>query len=146
MPPPPKRQKLSDDESDVSTTEYNLSEDTDNVGDTNDMDEISSLKPQKSARTKKRKLRASAPSAFGATMQSLLDTQTPSNNPLSLKPSLVRKQNDEKLESRARKVLQTEKKNREDQRRITDVIGGWGVESERSLRKVAQRGGTVYNP
>lgn len=25
---------------------------------------------------------------------------------------------------------------------MSDVIGGWGAESERALRKVAQRGGT----
>jgi len=37
-------------------------------------------------------------------------------------------------------VLQIEKKEKEDKGRVTDVIGGWGGESERALRKVAQRG------
>ncbi|EGO21856.1 hypothetical protein SERLADRAFT_397348 [Serpula lacrymans var. lacrymans S7.9] len=44
------------------------------------------------------------------------------------------------MESKAKKALQMEKKDREDQGRVKDVIGGWGAESERSLRKVAQRG------
>ena len=30
---------------------------------------------------------------------------------------------------------------REEKGRVRDVIGGWGAESERALRKVAQRGG-----
>lgn len=33
-----------------------------------------------------------------------------------------------------------EKKEREDTGRVRDVIGGWGGESERAFRKVAQRG------
>jgi len=41
---------------------------------------------------------------------------------------------------KARKVLRLQKKENEDKRRITDVIGGWGGEGERALRKVAQRG------
>ncbi|KAJ7293496.1 Rrp15p-domain-containing protein [Mycena rebaudengoi] len=79
-------------------------------------------------------------STFGATLQSLLQTDAPSTLPLSLKPSVGRKRNDEKLELRAKKVLQVEKKDKEDKGRIVDVIGGWGGESERALRKVAQRG------
>ena len=71
----------------------------------------------------------------------MLNTDAPSSLPLSLKPSIARKRNDEKLESRAKKVLQLEKKEKEDKARIKDVIGGWGGESERALRKVAQRGG-----
>jgi len=98
------------------------------------------LKPQKSRQTSKRKLRATGSSKFGATLQSLLDTNTPSALPLSLKPSIARKRNDEKLELQAKKVLQIEKKEKEDKARIKDVIGGWGGESERALRKVAQRG------
>jgi hypothetical protein len=58
-----------------------------------------------------------------------------------LKPSIARKRNDEKLEMQAKKVLLVEKKEKEDRGRITDVIGGWVGESERALRKVAQRGG-----
>ncbi|KAJ4499547.1 Rrp15p-domain-containing protein [Lentinula lateritia] len=103
-------------------------------------DEIEGMKPQKSRQTKKRKIRATHASAFGATLQTLLNTQAPSSAPLSLKPSIARKRNDEKLEMKAKKVLQVEKKEKEDRGRITDVIGGWGGESERALRKVAQRG------
>ena len=57
-----------------------------------------------------------------------------------MKPSISRKRNDEKLAQRAKKVLQVERKQKEDVGRIKDVIGGWGGESERTLRKVAQRG------
>ncbi|KAJ3803336.1 hypothetical protein GGU11DRAFT_761801 [Lentinula aff. detonsa] len=109
---------------------------------TDSADEIEGMKPQKSRQTKKRKIRATHASAFGATLQSLLNTKVPSSAPLSLKPSIARKRNDEKLEMKAKKVLQVEKKEKEDKGRITDVIGGWGGESERALRKVAQRGGT----
>lgn len=47
---------------------------------------------------------------------------------------------------RAKKLLQAERKQKEDIGRVKDVIGGWGGESERALRKVAQRGGerTVF--
>ncbi|KIJ57780.1 hypothetical protein HYDPIDRAFT_103853, partial [Hydnomerulius pinastri MD-312] len=38
------------------------------------------------------------------------------------------------------RVIMVERKEKEDKGRIRDVIGGWGGESERSLRKVAQRG------
>ncbi|KAF5385479.1 hypothetical protein D9757_005358 [Collybiopsis confluens] len=103
-------------------------------------DEIESMKPQKSRQTKKRKLRATHASAFGETLQSLLNTDAPSSVPLSLKPSLARKRNDEKIEMKAKKILQVEKKEKEEKARITDVIGGWGGEGERALRKVAQRG------
>jgi len=69
-----------------------------------------------------------------------LDTDAPSAQPLSLKPWVAKKRNDEKLELKAKKILQIEKKEKEDKGRVTDVIGGWGGESERALRKVAQRG------
>jgi hypothetical protein len=95
----------------------------------------------KSKKTLKRKRRATEPSRFGATLQFLLETEAPSTQPLSLKPSVTRKHNDDKLELKAKKVLQIEKKEKEDKGRVTDVIGGWGGESERALRKVAQRGG-----
>jgi hypothetical protein len=104
-------------------------------------EEITNAKLKKSSKTLKRKRRATEPSQFGATLQSLLDTQAPSALPLSLRPNVARKKNDEKLEKRAHKVLQIEKKEKEDKGRIKDVIGGWGGESERMLRKVAQRGG-----
>ncbi|KAJ8083940.1 hypothetical protein AAF712_000840 [Marasmius tenuissimus] len=111
-------------------------------------DEILTMKPQKSRQTKKRKIRATAPSAFGATLQSLLATNVPSHPddaktpvvPLVLKPSIGRKLNNEKLEMKAKQVVQMEKKEKEDKGRVKDVIGGWGAEGERALRKVAQRG------
>lgn len=104
-------------------------------------DEIAHTRITKSKKTLKRKHRATDASNFGATLQSLLETDAPSGLPLSLKPSVVRKRNDEKLELRARKLLKGEKKRKEEVGRIKDVIGGWGGESERTLRKVAQRGG-----
>ncbi|KAI9462476.1 Rrp15p-domain-containing protein [Lactarius psammicola] len=103
-------------------------------------DEIAQARLVKSKKTLKRKHRATDASNFGATLQSLLKTDTPSELPLSLKPSVVRKRNDEKLELKARKLLKGEKKSKEEVGRIKDVIGGWGGESERTLRKVAQRG------
>jgi hypothetical protein len=124
-------------EEDVS--EEGLSDDEPSEPDTDDA--IDDFKKAKSKNTSKRKIRATAPSNFGATLQSLLNTEAPSTLPLSLKPSIARKHNDEKLEKRARKVVQVEKKELEDKGRIRDVIGGWGGESERALRKVAQRGG-----
>ncbi|KAJ7596948.1 Rrp15p-domain-containing protein [Mycena floridula] len=135
---PHKRQKLSDDEEDDSVHGSSGSEDVGSPSDSED--EIHALKPQKSQHTKKRKIRASRPSAFADTLQSLLKTETPTVLPLSLKPSLGRRRNDEKLELKAKKVLQIEKKELEDKGRIQDIIGGWGGERERALRKVAQRG------
>jgi len=107
-------------------------------------DEIAGTKITKTKKTLKRKRRATEPSRFGATLQFLLDTDTPSTQPLSLKPSVARQRNDEKLELKAKKELQIEKKEKEDKGRVTDVIGGWGGESERALRKVAQRGGKYF--
>jgi hypothetical protein len=152
--PPTKRRKLSDDEeeevhdsadesgldgaSEAESSEHSLSD-----GDETDTeDELEGLKRKKSKKTSKRKLRATGASTFGAALQSLLSTDAPSAAPLSLKPSIARKRNDQKLELKAKKVLQIEKKEKEDKRRIKDPIGGWGGESERALRKVAQRGGT----
>ena len=151
--PPTKRRKLSDDEeeelhgsadesgldggSEAESSEHSISED-----ETDTDDELEGLKRKKSKKTSKRKLRATGASTFGAALQSLLSTDAPSAAPLSLKPSIARKHNDQKLELKAKKVLQIEKKEKEDKRRIKDPIGGWGGESERALRKVAQRGGT----
>jgi len=103
-------------------------------------DEIAEAKTTKSKKTLKRKRRATDTTRFGATLQSLLNTDAPSTLPLSLKPSIARKRRDEKLEQKGKKVLQVEKKEKEDKGRIRDVIGGWGGENERALRKVAQRG------
>ncbi|KIM48287.1 hypothetical protein M413DRAFT_22811 [Hebeloma cylindrosporum] len=154
--PPFKRQKLSAPEEghddDASSVEASVEsdftdeedEDMDSVSaegsQVDEDEEIEGLKPQKSRQTSKRKIRATGGSRFGATLQFLLDTKAPSNLPLSLKPSIARKRNDEKLELRAKKAMQIEKKEKEDKARVKDVIGGWGGESERALRKVAQRG------
>jgi hypothetical protein len=152
--PPLKRRKLSDDEEEPleSSAEDSVSEleegsdagssihpdsDDGSEGD----DDMEGLKPKKSKKTAKRKIRATGASTFGSALQTLLQTDAPSNQPLSLKPSIARKHNDQKLELKAKKVLQLEKKEKEDLRRIKDVIGGWGGDSERTLRKVAQRGG-----
>ena len=94
----------------------------------------------KSKKTLKRKRRATEPSQFGATLQSLLETKVDSALPLSLKPSINRQRTNAKLELKAKRVLQVEKKEKEAKGHITDVIGDWGGESERALRKVAQRG------
>ena len=149
--PPNKRQKLSpveDHSNDDSKLSGNFSESSFDDREDEEIgsgdEEIHDLKPQKSRQTSKRKLRATGSSNFGATLQSLLDTNAPSTLPLSLKPSIAKKRNDEKLELRAKKVLQIEKKEKEDKARVKDVIGGWGGESERALRKVAQRGGMPW--
>lgn len=99
----------------------------------------------KSKKTQKRKRRATSPSHFGAALQSLLNTDAPSAQPLSLKPSVAKKRTDDKLEVKAKKLLEGEKKEKEEKNHIRDVIGGWGGENERSLRKVAQRGGTFLS-
>ena len=102
---------------------------------------VEAQRNQKSKKTQKRKRRATSPSRFGAALQSLLSTNAPASQPLSLKPSVAKKRKDEILEVKAKRVLEGEKKEKEEKNHITDVIGGWGGESERSLRKVAQRGG-----
>lgn len=150
--PASKRQKLSEDvhirehndvQSDQGTNDSASDDFSADDADDGSADEIEGLQKQKSRQTSKRKIRATGTSTFGATLQSLLKTDVPSALPLSLKPSLARKRNDEKLELKAKKVLQIEKKEKEDKGRITDIIGGWGGESERALRKVAQRGGST---
>lgn len=147
--PPAKRQRLEDDSEDESFEDSDVNaasmssvqEGSDEEDSPDTEDEINNAQHQKSRQTSKRKLRATKSDNFGATLQSLLQTNAPSSLPLSLKPSVARKRNDEKLEVKARKVLLQQKRENEDKRRITDVIGGWGGESERALRKVAQRGG-----
>jgi len=150
--PPFKRQRFSPEqhgsEDDVSNASTEKGEDdrmdTDPEAEVDEDEEIDNLKPQKSHRTLKRKIRATTTSKFGATLEHLLSTDAPSSLPLSLKPSITRKRNDEKLELRAKKILERERKEKEDKARIRDVIGGWGGESERALRKVAQRGGKFW--
>ncbi|KAG6841910.1 hypothetical protein C0991_005090 [Blastosporella zonata] len=143
---PHKRQRLSDDAADdITGSQDDASIDESGTEDLSQNENESTsdeaiLTKQKSRQTSKRKIRATRAANFGATLQSLLNTDAPTTLPLSLKPSIARRKNDEKLESRAKKVLQVEKKEKEDKGRISDVIGGWGGESERALRKVAQRG------
>jgi Rrp15p len=151
--PPTKRQKRSHDtqvsesyESD-GPDEFSASESSSSVKSNPSPytdDEIAEGRLVKSKKTLKRKHRATEPSNFGATLQSLLKTDAPSGLPLSLKPSAARRHNDEKVELRAKKLLKVEKKSKEEVGRIKDVIGGWGGESERILRKVAQRGGKSW--
>jgi hypothetical protein len=92
-----------------------------------------------------RKHRATDATPFGRTLELLLATSVPggaqAGMPLALKPSLSRRKNDEKLEVKAKRVLEVEKKEREEKGHVRDVIEGWNNEDERSLRKVAQRGG-----
>lgn len=158
--PPAKRRKLSDEEeekirgsadesglggeseSEADSSVHSSDGDESDDGSRATEDELEGLERKKSKKTSKRKIRATGASTFGATLQSLLTTNAPSSAPLSLKPSIARKHNDQKLELKAKRVLQIEKKEKEDKRRIKDPIGGWGGESERALRKVAQRGGT----
>lgn len=146
--PPTKRQKRShieshetesDSSGSLSASEMSNSVKGRQSPDTED--EIAEARLPKSKKALKRKHRATDPSNFGASLQSLLKTDAPSGLPLSLKPSVARRHNDEKLEIKAKKLLKGEKKSKEEVGRIRDVIGGWGNEGERTLRKVAQRGG-----
>ena len=99
---------------------------------------------KKSKKTAKRKLRATSPSQFGQTLEALLNTSAPAEVPLALRPSIGRKRNEQKLDVRAQKAVEREKKEHEEIGRVRDVIGGWGGENERALRKVAQRGGELF--
>lgn len=139
------RQDSDDHEthSDSEASQSSEAEDRD-TGDEDSLstgDEISRTQATKPRATAKRKRRATRPSQFGATLQSLLKTETSSTLPLSLKPSVAHQRNDAKLELKARRKMQMERKEKEDKGRIRDAIEGWGAEGERSLRKVAQRGG-----
>lgn len=135
---PPKHDDDDDDDSALSD-HHDASESPSSEPDTDEA--IGDFKKAKSKNTSRRKIRATAPSNFGATLQSLLNTDAPTTLPLSLQPSVAQRHNHERLEKRARNVLQVKKKEQEDRGRIRDVIGGWGAEGERGLRKVAQRGG-----
>lgn len=121
--------------------EYSDDDQISSTGDSPDTeDEIAAAKASKSKKTLKRKRRATDPSSFGATLNALLSTNAPSSLPLSLKPTAARKRHEEKQELKAKKTQRIEKKEKEDKGHISDVIGGWGGEGERALRKVAQRG------
>ncbi|EUC67232.1 Rrp15p protein [Rhizoctonia solani AG-3 Rhs1AP] len=128
----------NDSEGGVSDSE------TDDNNSTDTETEIYRVRNTKSKKTLKRKHRATSPSIFGGTLEALLATSVPSNTqpgaPLALNPSIARKKNDEKLELKAKRVLETERKEKEEKGRVQDVIGGWDNQNERSLRKVAQRG------
>ncbi|KAF9244616.1 CTLH/CRA C-terminal to lish motif domain-containing protein [Melanogaster broomeanus] len=129
------RSTLSDTEASEASSEAGNSSDSSSANTDTEL-----VQWKKSKKTLKRKRRATEPSQFGVTLQSLLDTDAPSALPLSLKPSVAHQRNDTKLELQARRVIRIERKEKEDKGRMRDVIGGWGGESERSLRKVAQRG------
>ena len=162
MPPPNKRRKIENsgiedvemkeaDESglDESSDEGQwVSEDEDGsvASSSPDTDtEIAFAKvAKKSKKTAKRKLRATSPSQFGQTLEALLNTSAPAEVPLALKPSIGRKRNEQKLDVRAQKAVEREKREHEEIGRVRDVIGGWGGENERALRKVAQRGGELF--
>ena len=102
---------------------------------------LESQRQIKSKKTQKRKRRATSPSQFGSTLLALLDTDTPAALPFALKPSVEKRRTQELSEAKTRKASDVERKEREEKGHIQDVIGGWGAERERSLRKVAQRGG-----
>lgn len=162
MPPPTKRRKIENNERenvemkgaeepglDGSSDEDEwISEDeggsaASSAPDT-DTEIVFAMAARKSKKTAKRKIRATSPSHFGQTLEALLNTSAPAEVPLALKPSIQRKRNEQKLEVRARKVVEMEKKEHEEIGRVRDVIGGWGGENERALRKVAQRGGELF--
>jgi hypothetical protein len=113
-----------------------------------------------------RKRRATSPSTFGSLMTSVLHTQpaasaavaakkpskastsqVQSTNILSLAPSVRKTIAARTLESKAKRVLQVARHEKEDRGRIRDVVTGWsredgigGQEWERNLRKTAQKG------
>jgi hypothetical protein len=138
--------RTSDAGEDSLEEEYSDEDQISSEGDSPDTeDDIVAAKASKSKKTLKRKRRATDPSNFGATLNALLSTDAPSSLPLSLKPSAARKRSEGKQELKAKKAQRIEKKEREDKGHISDVIGGWGGENERALRKVAQRGGRSRN-
>ncbi|KAG8679102.1 hypothetical protein FRC08_017223, partial [Ceratobasidium sp. 394] len=84
--------------------------------------EINRAQSAKSKKTLKRKRRATSPTPFGQTLESLLATSVPGGTqagmPLALKPSLSRRKNEEKLELKAKRVLEVERKEREEKGHI----------------------------
>lgn len=162
MPPPTKRRKIENNgKEDVEMrgagdSSLDESSDEDQWVSEDDDGSVASSSPdtdteialakvaKKSKKTAKRKLRATSPSQFGQTLETLLNTSVPGGAPLALKPSIGRKRNEQKLDVRAQKAVEREKKEHEEIGRVRDVIGGWGGENERALRKVAQRGGGLF--
>ncbi|ELU44522.1 Rrp15p domain-containing protein [Rhizoctonia solani AG-1 IA] len=138
------------DEDSLNQSDEDEDEDVSGNSSTDTETEISRARNTKSKKTLSECIhRATSPTAFGGTLEALLATSVPSNiqpgAPLALKPSIARKKNDEKLELKAKRILESEKKEREEKGRVQDVIGGWDNQNERSLRKVAQRGGIYYS-
>jgi hypothetical protein len=92
---------------------------------------------------------APAPSEKKKSKKSKTNSELQSSNILSLAPSIKKTISARQLEARAKKVLAVNRQEKEDKGRVKDVIGGWGgredgvggQEWERSLRKVAQKGG-----
>lgn len=159
MPPAAKRQKTaaqspslsaaasdddqlpSNDEFDVEMDEGDADDGSDDGSDSPDTeDEIAAAQARKSSKTAKRKRRAVSPSRFGGQLQTLLGTAVPQEQPLVLTRSIAKHRAEEKAELKSRKAADVARREKEDKGRLTDVIGGWGGESERALRKVAQRG------
>ncbi|KAF8304856.1 hypothetical protein DL93DRAFT_414053 [Clavulina sp. PMI_390] len=153
----------SDDGADSGDDDADASDDS---MDTEDEIELAQQHASKSKQTLKRKRRAIPNASFGQALSALLDTSTaPKSSPnvdatpstdatapstsaaadtalLALKKTTAaqRRRAAEKREAKAAKSQLGERREREEKNRITDVIGGWGGESERALRKVAQRG------
>jgi hypothetical protein len=157
--PAAKRQKLeessSSDASDVDNDEPMLDADADDSGEASGSgsggsdsepdtgDEIAALKAGKSKQTAKRKRRAVSPSRFGSQLQVLLGTQVPTEQPLALKPDVAHRRAQDRKKVQDRRDADVKRKEKEERNRLTDVIGGWGGENERALRKIAQRGGEL---
>ncbi|KAG8858753.1 hypothetical protein FRB96_004890 [Tulasnella sp. 330] len=157
MPPVSKKQKVAHkgeihdyDEKDESSEMAEQERSGTDASDKSDREDESSssmdtdteiaLTHGKSKKTVKRKRRAVSPTPFGQALTTLLGTSTKTTQPLALLPEIAKRKNEDKLEMRAHRLLQVERKERDDRGRVKDVIGGWGGESERALRKVAQRG------
>jgi hypothetical protein len=148
MPLAPAKRRMDADDSDVDEelsvpdSEYSSGPEESEPGTD---DEIAAHKAvaSRSTKTKKRKLRATSPTQFGATLASYLkDDAGPSSElPLSVNKQHERERRKEKSQLKTQRAKDLSRKEAEEKGRVRDVIGGWGGESERALRKVAQRGG-----
>lgn len=176
MPPPTKKRRLTppgkaNDPEDVEMADNDASSDEDDSRansrsstPSTEAEIAEAQRPTKSKKTMKRKHRATSPSLFGQTLETLLhdpvtgpSTAAPiastststaiqredaQKHLLSLKPGIHKRRKEENLDKKARKVVEGERREHEEVGRVKDVIGGWGGESEKALRKIAQRGGT----
>jgi hypothetical protein len=127
---------------DADGSEAENTADEDAMSGTDTDDEIAAGALTKSKKTQKRRLRATSPSRFGATLTQLLDGGSAPVASLTLKSRHDSKRREDKEQQRAKRTRDVLKVEVEEKGRIVDVIGGWGGENERVLRKVAQRGGT----